>query len=74
MMIDDADAFEEPADTEADVECPYCGEPVEITLDPSGGMVQQYVEDCPVCCQPWTVSVAWDDDGHADVTLATLDE
>jgi hypothetical protein len=33
------------------VECPYCGEPFETTVDTSGGD-QDYIEDCPVCCRP----------------------
>ncbi|MGB5261721.1 MAG: CPXCG motif-containing cysteine-rich protein [Gammaproteobacteria bacterium] len=33
------------------VECPYCGEPVEIDVDTSAGS-QDYIEDCPVCCRP----------------------
>ncbi len=32
--------------------CPTCGEEIVIPLDPSGGNEQQYVEDCPVCCNP----------------------
>ena len=39
--------------------CPYCGEEVEILLDPGGGTEQRYVEDCEVCCRPWTVTVRW---------------
>jgi hypothetical protein len=35
----------------AGVECPYCGEPFETTVDTSGGD-QEYIEDCPVCCHP----------------------
>ncbi len=31
--------------------CPYCWELIEMTVDRSGGSAQ-YVEDCPVCCQP----------------------
>ncbi len=38
--------------------CPYCGEEVEVTVDPIGAGEEQYVEDCPVCCRPWTVSVS----------------
>jgi hypothetical protein len=74
MMIDDEDEFEALPEDETEVDCPYCGELVEITLDPTGGAVQQYVEECPVCCQPWTVNVVWDEDGNAEVTLSTLDE
>jgi hypothetical protein len=61
------------ADTEAEVQCPYCGEIVIIALDPDGGHVSEYVEDCEVCCQPWQVHVEYHEDGHADVTLQTID-
>lgn len=37
--------------------CPYCGQPNEIYIDYSGGQVQNYEEDCQVCCQPWQVHV-----------------
>jgi hypothetical protein len=30
---------------------------VEILIDPAGGDVQEYVEDCEVCCRPWAISV-----------------
>ena len=62
------------ADGEATVNCPYCGEAVEITLDPGGGTHQDYVEDCEVCCQPWRVEVLYQTDGVADVTVTALDE
>jgi hypothetical protein len=32
--------------------CPTCGEQVVIPLDRSAGSEQQYIEDCPVCCNP----------------------
>lgn len=47
------------ADMEAVVMCPYCGEEIEITVDPGGGSSQAYVEDCPVCCSPWMVRVQY---------------
>jgi hypothetical protein len=28
--------------------CDHCGEEIEVTLDPSAGNTQEYVEDCPV--------------------------
>jgi hypothetical protein len=62
------------ADLSANVYCPYCGEPVEIALDPGSGSQQDYVEDCQVCCQPWRVSVSYQEDGTADVTVAAEDE
>ena len=62
------------ADVSTVVYCPCCGEPVEIALDPGSGSHQQYVEDCQVCCQPWRVSVSYDEDGHADVQVTPEDE
>ena len=62
------------ADTAATVYCPYCNEPVEISLDAGSGGTQEYVEDCQVCCQPWTVSVRYGSDGSAHVSVTPLDE
>jgi hypothetical protein len=62
------------AETEALIECPYCGEEVEIALDPGSGAVQEYVEDCQVCCQPWGVTVVYAEDGTADVSVRALDD
>lgn len=62
------------ADTDAVVHCPYCGEAVEIALDPGSGVVQEYVEDCEVCCRPWRVSVRFAADGGAAVAVAGLDD
>ena len=61
------------AETDAQVQCPYCGEVVEIGLDPGSGMVQDYVEDCQVCCRPWRVLVSYHSDGSATVNLEADD-
>jgi hypothetical protein len=52
-------------DTEVEVECPYCGEVFTIAVDPGGGAIQSYVEDCQVCCRPWHVHLSYDDHGAA---------
>ena len=57
------------AETEAWIVCPYCGSEVEVLLDPGGGPEQRYVEDCEVCCRPWTVAVNWDAEGAAHVEV-----
>lgn len=62
------------ADTEAEVKCPYCGETVEIALDPGGGPEQEYVEDCQVCCRPWQVRVTYNDSGTAEVEVEAGDD
>jgi hypothetical protein len=54
-------------------ECPYCGEPLEMTVDELGGRRQAYVEDCVVCCRPIEVEVVVDD-GDVDLTLRSQDD
>ncbi len=41
------------------VSCPYCGEPLNLTMDTSAGE-QAYVEDCAVCCRPIEVTLVMD--------------
>ncbi|OOZ40517.1 hypothetical protein BOW53_07325 [Solemya pervernicosa gill symbiont] len=41
------------------VDCPYCGEKIDLTIDCSTG-VDAYVEDCQVCCRPMNVIVGFD--------------
>lgn len=79
--LDDDDALDDDfpvgdgvADLSGLVSCPYCGESVEITLDPGGGANQQYIEDCQVCCRPWMVSVSYDEDGTAQVFVDASDD
>ena len=57
---------------EATVLCPYCGQPNEIGLDPGSGAMQDYVEDCQVCCRPWRVHVRYVG-GDADVWVEAAD-
>jgi hypothetical protein len=45
-----------PAD-EGSYICPTCGEQIVIPLDPTAGTEQEYVEDCPVCCNPNEIHV-----------------
>jgi hypothetical protein len=47
---------------------------VTLRLDPGSGPYQEYVEDCPVCCRPWNVRVAYQPDGSAQVELSAEDE
>ena len=63
-----------PADEEQTLYCPYCGETVELDIDEGGGSRQSYVEDCPVCCQPWQVDLEQDRDGTWHATLRTSDD
>lgn len=39
------------------LQCPHCGEQIEVIVDCSAGDHQQYVEDCSVCCCPIVIAV-----------------
>ena len=71
---DDFDELDAELGQGAMVFCPYCGESVEVLVDPAGGGTQAYVEDCEVCCQPWAVRVDVGNDGVPTVTVTTLDD
>jgi len=45
------------------IDCPYCGEGFDLSVDCSAGG-EQYVEDCPVCCQPIDIATEVDFDGN----------
>ena len=47
-------------DDQFTVTCPYCGEEIEIYLEPdvSGSLVQ----DCEVCCNPLRLRIRRDED------------
>ncbi|MGH1537082.1 MAG: CPXCG motif-containing cysteine-rich protein [Gammaproteobacteria bacterium] len=45
------------------IECPYCGENIEVLIDSSTGN-QHYIEDCQVCCSPIEISVEIDFNGQ----------
>ena len=55
------------------VMCPYCGENIELFLDPSAGS-QSYYEDCSVCCRPINVSMEVDLDGEIAQIRALRDD
>jgi len=49
------------------VQCPWCGETVEIAIDPE--TVGELVQDCEVCCHPWRLFVSRDEDGEPTVSI-----
>ena len=52
------------------VTCPYCGEEIELYLEPD--VRGELVQDCEVCCNPWLVRVVTDD-GDRDVQVTRAD-
>lgn len=52
------------------IECPYCGETIELVID-SSVEHQRYVEDCSVCCRPIEVEVTAAGPSEVHVTCST---
>jgi hypothetical protein len=60
----------EPMDESFEIVCPYCGEQLEIFVEPD--VAGTFVQDCEVCCNPWTVHVS-DDEGGRYVSVERAD-
>ena len=52
---------------EASYICNSCGEQIVVPLDFSEGQRQEYVEDCPVCCNPNVIYVEIETDGQVKI-------
>jgi hypothetical protein len=59
--------------TARNIQCPYCGESIEVLLDCSVEE-QQYIEDCQVCCRPIEFYVTVDSEGEPSVSVASDSE
>lgn len=55
------------------VQCPYCGETIEVLIDTSIPE-QQYIEDCQVCCRPINFDVLVGFGGELGVVVRGEDE
>jgi len=51
--------------------CPYCGEGIEVLLDPQESG-HQYIEDCQVCCRPIVFNIS--EDSNGDLSVFVHDE
>lgn len=71
------------------VGCPYCGECIELLIDDSvsdhmsmdgqykgnaGAVVEDYYEDCSVCCRPIRIRLNIDFEGDCQLTILRDDE
>lgn len=55
------------------IQCPYCGEQIEVFVDCSVPR-QQYIEDCSVCCRPIVIRVETSPDAVESIEARTEDE
>lgn len=58
---------------EKKVDCPYCGETIDVLIDSSVAS-QNYIEDCQVCCQPITFDVVVDGDENIFIQVFNENE
>ena len=58
---------------QAPVRCPYCGEASVVSVEAVGLPAEQYIEECPVCCRPWNVTITRNGEGPK-VELARDDD
>jgi len=58
---------------EVAVQCPYCWEKISLLVDASIEM-QEYIEDCEVCCRPIDFVVEVDEQGLASVDARLQEE
>jgi len=58
---------------EREVQCPYCGELIDITVDCSI-QHQRYIEDCQVCCRPINFDVRVGYDGGLTIQVSDENE
>ena len=60
------------------VQCPYCGEAIELSVDglgEDGGSTQQnFIEDCWVCCRPIAITASLNEDGEQLLDVRRLDD
>ena len=56
-----------------EVQCPYCGERIDVMIDDCGES-QQYIEDCQVCCRPINFHIMLDEYQQLSVRVSSDDE
>ena len=65
--LDSSESLEEQLrEDQAAYICNSCGEEIVVPIDLSAGSSQEYVEDCPVCCNPNVIEIQLFD-GHISI-------
>lgn len=54
--------------TQQRVDCPYCGESIDVLIDTQDAG-QQYIEDCQVCCRPIVFHLSISVDGSLSLSV-----
>ena len=59
--------------TQTCIQCPYCGEEIDVLIEPMDES-DEYIEDCQVCCRPIVFNVVMDIDGEQTVSVHSENE
>lgn len=62
---------------ERSIDCPYCGESIDILLEPVEADqhdATHYIEDCQVCCRPIQIKITTDFSGETCVNVSHENE
>ena len=54
---------------EIDERCPHCDAPISLLIDASAAEVQDYIEDCEVCCAPIRVCIQVTDPSRSAIQV-----
>ena len=55
------------------ISCPYCGEVIEVLIDPED-TGQEYIEDCQVCCRPISFNISMQGNGELVIHVRAENE
>ena len=58
-------------DEQFEVECPYCGETVEVYIE--ADVTGSFIQDCEVCCNPWRIVIIHGDAGDRSLRVTRAD-
>ncbi|KAA3619740.1 MAG: CPXCG motif-containing cysteine-rich protein [Calditrichaeota bacterium] len=61
-------------ETQARFICVFCGAENVADVDLSGGIDQEYIEDCEVCCAPNKIHIHFDEKYFRAVVTSDFDE
>ena len=54
-------------------DCPYCGAPISMILEPMW-VVQEYIEDCEVCCNPIQIRFRGGEEGLSEFEAQSIEQ
>lgn len=60
-------------ENEVEYSCPYCGEINSAEVFISDGRIQNFINDCEVCCRPIELKISFDLEGNLNFEIKNDD-